>query len=137
MMKLREETAALLDDIERRIDPETEDALNESWLRFLNGTCEEDIFRPARNRRTPPGTPLPGININDALADYETMIAGLYRLQEKWGVTVIDLYNDAEFNQITEEERALYMADSIHPTKAGYRDWWLPKFEEALTGLLP
>ena len=69
--------------------------------------------------------------------DYETMIAGLYRLQEKWGVTVIDLYNDAEFNQITEEERALYMADSIHPTKAGYRDWWLAKFEEALTQLLP
>ena len=74
MMKLRKETAALLEDIERRIDPETEDALDESWLRFLSGTWEEDIFRPVRGRHTPPGTPLPGININDALADYETMI---------------------------------------------------------------
>ena len=75
MMKLREETAALLEDIERRIDPETEETLNERWLRFLRGEWEEDIFRPARDRRTPPGTELPGININDALADYETMIA--------------------------------------------------------------
>jgi hypothetical protein len=26
------------------------------------------------------------------------------------------------------------MADAIHPTRAGYREWWLPKFEQALLG---
>ena len=28
------------------------------------------------------------------------------------------------------------MSDTTHPTKAGYRDWWTPKFEEMLTGLI-
>ena len=60
------------------------------------------------------------------------MVKGLYQIAEKWNVTVIDLYSDEAFNDITEAERALYMSDPIHPTKAGYREWWLPKFEEAL-----
>ncbi len=67
--------------------------------------------------------------------NYETMVQALEELAEKWGVTIIDLYRDQAFNDISEEERALYMADDIHPTKAGYREWWLPKFEEALSGI--
>lgn len=67
--------------------------------------------------------------------NYETMVQALEELAEKWGVTIIDLYRDQAFNDISEEERALYMADNIHPTKAGYREWWLPKFEEALSGI--
>lgn len=63
------------------------------------------------------------------------MVQALEELAEKWGVTIIDLYRDQAFNDISEEEQALYMADSIHPTKAGYREWWLPKFEEALSGI--
>ncbi len=30
---------------------------------------------------------------------------------------------------------ALLMVNTIHPSKAGYRDWWTPEFEEALLGL--
>lgn len=67
--------------------------------------------------------------------NYETMVQSLEEIAEKWGVTIIDLYRDQAFNDISEEERVLYMADSIHPTKAGYREWWLPKFEEALSGI--
>lgn len=67
--------------------------------------------------------------------NYETMVQSLEEIAEKWGVTIIDLYRDQAFNDISEEERALYMADSIHPTKAGYREWWLPKFEETLSGI--
>ena len=67
--------------------------------------------------------------------NYETMVQALEELAEKWDVTIIDLYRDQAFNDISEEERALYMADSIHPTKAGYREWWLPKFEETLSGI--
>lgn len=65
-------------------------------------------------------------------AAYGEMVDALFRIAEKWDVTVIDLYTDASFNSIDDAARALYMSDSIHPTKAGYRDWWLPKFEEAL-----
>ena len=67
--------------------------------------------------------------------NYDTMVQALEEIAEKWGVTVIDMYRDKEFNSISEEERALYMSDNIHPTKAGYRDWWLSKFENALSGI--
>ena len=56
----------------------------------------------------------------------------LHRVSEKWGITVIDMWNDKDFNAITEEQRALYMADSIHPTQAGYLEWWTPMMERTL-----
>ncbi len=56
----------------------------------------------------------------------------LLEIQKKWDITVIDFWNDAEFNNITEEQRKLYLIDHIHPTKAGYKEWWLPKFQETL-----
>ena len=33
---------------------------------------------------------------------------------------------------ITEEEKNLYLVDHIHPTKAGYKEWWLPKIRQSL-----
>lgn len=66
---------------------------------------------------------------------YGQMVELLGRIAEKWNISVIDLYSDALFNDISQEERALYMVDSIHPTMAGYRDWWLPRFEADLEGL--
>ncbi|MBQ4427582.1 MAG: SGNH/GDSL hydrolase family protein [Oscillospiraceae bacterium] len=65
-------------------------------------------------------------------ANYVPMVEALELMAPKWDITIIDMYRDEEFNAITDAERALYMADTIHPTKAGYRDWWLPKFEEAI-----
>ena len=53
----------------------------------------------------------------------------------KWNIGIIDLYRDEALNNITAEERDLYMADNVHPTRAGYRDWWTPKFEEVLGSL--
>ncbi len=67
--------------------------------------------------------------------DYLTMVEGLDRLQAKWDLTVIDLFRDEAFNDITPEQYSLYMADEIHPTRAGYREWWLPRFEAALLAL--
>lgn len=64
--------------------------------------------------------------------NYGTMVDALEQIAAKWDVGIIDLYRDEAFNDLTDEERDLYMSDSIHPTKAGYREWWLPKFEEAL-----
>lgn len=67
--------------------------------------------------------------------NYATMVAGLKQIQTKWGITLIDLYSDTAFNNITSEQRTLYMHNDIHPTRAGYRDWWVPKFEETLKSL--
>lgn len=69
-------------------------------------------------------------------SSYMTMVLGLYDIAAKWDIEVIDMFMDVEFlNLPTEEQRDLWMSDKIHPTKAGYRDWWLPKFEEALLEL--
>lgn len=63
---------------------------------------------------------------------YADMVARLYELEQKWGIGIIDLWTDEKFNDITEAQRALYMKDSIHPVKAGYRDWWGPELERQL-----
>lgn len=63
---------------------------------------------------------------------YADMVQSLYVLRDKWGIEIIDLYTDKEFNDISVKERELYMMDQIHPTRAGYLQWWLPKFEERL-----
>ena len=61
---------------------------------------------------------------------YEAMVDRLYELQKKWNIGILDLWSKEEFNAISEEERALYMKDQIHPTKAGYRVWWGPELEQ-------
>lgn len=66
--------------------------------------------------------------------EYSEMVNKMDAFVEKYGITLIDLYRDSEFNDITIHSRNLYMADDIHPTRAGYRDWWLDKFVEAIGG---
>ena len=74
MLSLRPETIALLNDIESRIDPETEEDLTAQWKAFLYGESKEDIFHPRRKKTSQPGIPIPSININDALIDVEAML---------------------------------------------------------------
>ncbi len=63
---------------------------------------------------------------------YSEMVELLLEIQKKWDIYVIDLWNDEVINSITDEQRNLYLVDHIHPTKAGYKEWWLPKFQECL-----
>ena len=63
---------------------------------------------------------------------YGKMVDLLLEIQKKWDITVIDFWNDEEINNITEEQKEIYLIDHIHPTKAGYKEWWLPKFQETL-----
>ena len=63
---------------------------------------------------------------------YKAMVDALLGLREKWGIGVIDLWNDDTFNAIDDAHRRLYMADAIHPLKAGYLQWWTPRMEEYL-----
>ena len=63
---------------------------------------------------------------------YGEMVELLLELSEKWDITIVDMWNDDAFNDITKEQRELYMADAIHPTQAGYLEWWTPEIEKAL-----
>ena len=64
------------------------------------------------------------------------MVSLLLQIQKKWKIGVIDLWNDAAFNTITDSQKKLYMADPIHPTKAGYLLWWTPYIEAELVSML-
>lgn len=64
------------------------------------------------------------------------MVDRLYELQNKWEIGIIDLWGNDEFNKMDNETRKLYMNDKIHPTKAGYLEWWTPVFEEYLSEYL-
>lgn len=66
--------------------------------------------------------------------EYAAMIELLYEIRDKWGIGVIDLWT--ELPEITEEEQTLYMADEIHPTRAGYLEWWTPVIENDILELM-
>lgn len=63
---------------------------------------------------------------------YGQLVSKAAPLAKKWGITLLNLHDDETFNAISKEEKDLYMNDSIHPSRAGYRDWWLPRFENML-----
>ena len=65
-MKLSDYTLSLLNDIENRIDPETEEDFFAQWLRFWNGEVEEPFFIPNRKNPTPSAISIKSININES-----------------------------------------------------------------------
>ncbi len=68
--------------------------------------------------------------------NYDAMVKALYDIQKKWDIEIIDLWNEEIINNIPDEKRKLYMLDDIHPTMAGYLEWWLPPMEEVIVGVL-
>ena len=69
--------------------------------------------------------------------EYAAMVDAVNGLSEKYdNFYVIDLFTPQEFNNITDEQRKLYMKDNIHPTRAGYMLWWGPEMERQLLGFL-
>lgn len=67
---------------------------------------------------------------------YEKMVSLLWEIQKKWDIEIIDLWNNEKINNISEEQRKLYLVDNIHPTRAGYLEWWLPEFQARLKEIL-
>lgn len=59
---------------------------------------------------------------------YERLVRMLVSLQKEYGFYILDLWNDAEMLSVSETDYQKYMADAVHPTFVGYRDWWTPKF---------
>ncbi|MDO5765692.1 MAG: SGNH/GDSL hydrolase family protein [Elusimicrobiales bacterium] len=67
---------------------------------------------------------------------YGRMVELLLRIADLWDVPVIDLWNDRAFNDIAPLNRARWMADPIHPTLEGYREWWLPAMIRGIEDIL-
>lgn len=67
---------------------------------------------------------------------YAQMVELLMKIQDKWNIYVLDLWNDAEMNAVSPADYKLYMVNGIHPSRAGYRDWWTPKFEAFFSDIL-
>ena len=67
---------------------------------------------------------------------YAKMVEALHTLASSMDFSVIDLWNDTAFNRITAEQRVRFMADEIHPTDMGYREWWTPAIEKELVRFL-
>ena len=69
--------------------------------------------------------------------NYADMVALLLQIQEKWGIGVVDLFNDEEMTAIYDTDLYHeYMSDEVHPFRKGYVEWWTPKFEAYLSEYL-
>ena len=64
------------------------------------------------------------------------MVEALYKLQEKWGIEIIDLWNSEKMRQVEPELYERYMRDEIHPTRQGYLEWWTPVIRQRLCEIL-
>lgn len=74
-------------------------------------------------------------NIYNAEA-YEAMVEVTEKICEKWNVNFLNMWDDPEVNSIPLKEYKFYMNDVVHPTKAGYLEWWTPMFEAELYEML-
>ena len=59
---------------------------------------------------------------------YEQLVKILVSLQKEYDFYILNLWDDAEMLSVSETDYKKYMADSVHPTLIGYREWWTPKF---------
>jgi hypothetical protein len=62
-----------LEDLESRIDEETENDLLEQWVAFSEGRTSSDVFLPRRQNLFPSDLEWPAIRVNEALDDYTKM----------------------------------------------------------------
>lgn len=63
---------------------------------------------------------------------YSQMVELSHKLVEKYNIEILDFYNNSNFKN----QDKLYMADEIHPTRAGYKEKWLPEFENKLRAII-
>ena len=68
--------------------------------------------------------------------NYLELVEASKVIAQKWNVALLDLNGDEEFNAKGRENLPLYMWDDLHPTRAGYELWWLPKFEEKIYSII-
>ena len=68
---------------------------------------------------------------------YSEMVQLLLDIQAKWGIGVVDMFNNEEMTAIYgTDQYNLYMHDEVHPYRLGYVEWWTPVFEKDLADFL-
>ncbi len=69
--------------------------------------------------------------------EYATMVDCLHQVQDKWGIGVIDMFNNEEMTAVYGTSLYNeYMSDEIHPFRKGYVEWWTPVIERSLEEFL-
>ena len=69
--------------------------------------------------------------------NYKEMVDLLLKIQEKWGIGVVDMFHNEEMTAVYGTELYNeYMHDEVHPFRKGYVEWWTPVIEEYLTEFL-
>lgn len=67
---------------------------------------------------------------------YHKLVNLCLDIAEKWQADVIDLWHDSTMNAVDPADYRLYMADGVHPTRAGYLLWWTPAIRRRLCRIL-
>lgn len=67
---------------------------------------------------------------------YADMVGLLKKIAEKWAISIINLWDEPSFIDVSAEDYARFMHDPIHPTLEGYRDWWTPFIEKKIREML-
>ena len=66
--------------------------------------------------------------------NYAEMVQLLLDIQKKWDICVIDLFHNEEMTALYGTDLYhTYMFDEVHPTRAGYVEWWTPVIDAELT----
>jgi lysophospholipase L1-like esterase len=60
---------------------------------------------------------------------YAEMVEALKRLQTKYGIGIINMWDNLDIDIPQYDE---YMADGVHPNRAGYLNWWTPYMERCM-----
>ncbi|MBP5216589.1 MAG: SGNH/GDSL hydrolase family protein [Bacilli bacterium] len=95
---------------------------------FFSGAYFGDGFQKGKRQN-----PDPKGSEYGKLVDQVKAIAKKWNAKDSVEVRVIDLFHDEAFNALASAEYyAWAMNDPIHPTKAGYLQWWTPYFEARL-----
>ena len=63
---------------------------------------------------------------------YSAMVEALFKLQKKWSIGIIDLWNQSGLCTEVDAVMKKYMNDFVHPNERGYEEWWTPIFESHL-----
>lgn len=95
----------------------------------------EYIIAYAKDRWNCPVAFYTGPRYNSAA--YQSMVDALLQIQEKWGIYVLDFWNDPDYLAMSKSQQkkflSQYMSDDIHPNGKGYEEWWTPAFEEFIS----
>ena len=65
--------------------------------------------------------------------NYPEMVQLLHGIEAKWGIGVIDMFNNEEMTALyrTPQYEA-WMGDEVHPHRSGYVEWWTPVIDAYL-----